>query len=112
MGQPLRVVPAEPARHDGLCVTAVALRESGFELHWHMLREGGFHPDEDDAHGFDASDDLGTRYPSFDSGGSTATEYGGRFAVIGHSNCRAAIPEGASELRISRRAARWLIPLR
>jgi hypothetical protein len=112
MGRPLRVVPAEPARHDGLCVTAVALHERGFELHWHMLREGEFHPDEDDTQGFDATDDLGTGYPSFDSGGSTSTQYGGRFAVIGHSSCRAAVPDGASELRVAKGTGRWLIPLR
>jgi hypothetical protein len=112
LGAALRVVPAEPARHDGLCVTAVALHKHGFELHWHELREGPFDPDESDAGGFEATDDVGTEYPWFDSGGSSWSERDGVFAVIGHSICRTAVPDGASELRISRRAARWLIPLR
>jgi hypothetical protein len=112
LGAALRVVPAEPARHDGLCVTAVALHEHGLELHWHELREGPYDPDESDAHGFEAADDVGTGYRSFDSGGSSWSERDGAFAVIGHSICRTAVPEVARELRISRRAARWLIPLR
>jgi hypothetical protein len=112
LGAVLRVVPAEPARHDGLCVTAVAMHENGLELHWHELREGPFDPHESDTSSFEGADDVGTEYPSFDSGGSSWSERNGVFAVIGHSICRRAVPEGASELRISRRAARWLIPLR
>jgi hypothetical protein len=76
LGAALRVVPAEPARHDGLCVTAVVLHEHGFELHWHELREGPFDPDESDARGFEATDDVGTEYRSFDSearAGASAT---------------------------------------
>jgi hypothetical protein len=112
MGAVLRVQPAEPARHGGLCVTAVALHEHGFELHWHELRDGPFDPDESDARRFEATDDVATEYTSFDSGGSSWSERDGVFAVIGHSICRTAVPESASELRISRGAARWLIPLR
>ena len=111
MGAVLRVVPAEPARHDGLCVTAVALHEHGFELHWHELREDPFDPDESDMRRFEATDDVGTEYPSFDSGGSSWSERDGVFAVIGHSICRTPVPDDASELRISRGAAQWLVPL-
>jgi hypothetical protein len=112
IGAALRVVPAEPARHDGLCVTAVALHEHGLELHWHELREDPFDPDESDTRRFEANDDVGTEYSSFDSGGSSWSERNGVFAVIGHSICRTAVPGVASELRIARGAARWRIPLR
>jgi hypothetical protein len=112
LGAALRVVPAEPARHGGLCVTAVALHEHGFELHWHELREG---PDDSDydfeMHRFDTADDLGTEYPAFDSGGASGTGHEEIRAVIGHSICRKPVAENASELRISRGAGHWLIPL-
>jgi hypothetical protein len=104
-------VPANPARHNGLCVTAVVLHEHCLELHWHELREGPFDPDESNARRFEATDDVGTEYTPFDSGGSSWSERDGVFAVVGHSICRTAVPEGASELRISTRAARWLILL-
>jgi hypothetical protein len=112
IGSVLRVVPAEPARRDGLCVTAVALHERGFEVHWHQLHKG---PDDSDydfeMHRFDTADDLGTEYPAFDSGGASWTGHEEVQAVIGHSLCRMPVAEDASELRISRGAGHWLIPL-
>jgi hypothetical protein len=112
IGAVVRVVPAEPVRHDGVCITAVALHARGLELHWHELREGPVDPNDGlVASGFKASDDVGTDYRPFDSGGAHATERDGVFAVVGESACSTAVPEGASELRVARGAARWRIPL-
>lgn len=112
IGAAVRVVPAEPARHDGLCVTALALHEHGFELHWHELREGAIEGHESlVTGGLQASDDVGTRYPPLHWGGAQATERDGVFAVVGHSTCTTAVPERASELRVARGTSQWRIPL-
>jgi hypothetical protein len=111
-GAVVRVVPAEPARHDGLCITAVALHERGFELHWHELREGPFDPNDSlEMSDLEASDDVGTDYAVFHSGGAYLTERDGAIAVVGESTCITAVPEGASELRVARGTSEWHIPL-
>jgi hypothetical protein len=111
-GAVLRVVPAVPARHDGLCITAVALHARGLELHWHELREGAIDPDDSLVPlGFQVSDDVGTDYAPFHSGGAHVTERDGVFAVMGHSTCTTAVPERATELRVVRGASQWRIPL-
>jgi hypothetical protein len=112
IGPVVRVVPAEPARHDGLCITAVALHARGLELHWHELRQGPVDPNDSVvATDLEASDDVGTRYPPLHSGGAHATERDGVLAVVGHSECTTAVPEGATELRVARGASQWRIPL-
>jgi hypothetical protein len=112
IGAVLRVVAAEPARHDGLCVTAVVLHEQGFELQWHELRESSFEPDDRfETSGFEVADDIGTEYPTIHSGGASWSERKGVFAVLGQSTCTTPVPHGASELRIARGPAQWLIPL-
>jgi hypothetical protein len=114
MGSLVRVVPAEPARHEGWCVTAVALHEGGFEVHWHLLGNEPYHPD-DSAYDerFEATDDLGTQYRATGAGGSYSThsERARTFAAFGRTECAPAVPEGAGELRIRRAASEWVARL-
>jgi hypothetical protein len=114
MGAAVRVVPVEPARDDGLCVTAVALHEGGFELHWHSLGKAPYDAD-DNLYGepFEATDDLGTEYRATGTGGSSCSysERNGPFATLGQTGCAPAIHEGARELRIRRAASEWVVRL-
>jgi hypothetical protein len=114
MGALMRVVPAEPARHEGWCITAVALHRGGFEIHWHALGNEPYGPDGSlDAEPFEATDDLGTEYRSTGAGGSCSSysERQRTIAVLGHSKCAPAVPEGARELRIRRAASEWVARL-
>jgi hypothetical protein len=114
MGALVRVVPAEPARHEGLCVTAVALHEGGFEVHWHTLGMEPYDPDGG-LYGerFEATDDLGTEYRATGAGGSFSSysERNGSFVALGQTGCAPAVPEGARELRIRRAASEWVAGL-
>jgi hypothetical protein len=114
MGALLRVVPAEPARHEGLCVTAVALHEGGFEVHWHRLGKDPYDRDDSlDGVRFEATDDLGTEYRATGTGGSfgSYSERTGPVVALGHSACSPAVPENARELRIRRAASEWVARL-
>jgi hypothetical protein len=114
MGALVRVVPAEPARHEGWCITAVALHQRGFEIHWHALGNEPYGPDGSlDVEPFEATDDLGTEYRATGAGGS-AGSYSERqrtFAVLGQSDCAPAVPEDARELRIRRAGSEWVARL-
>jgi hypothetical protein len=114
MGPLVRVVPAEPARHVGLCVTAVALHEGGFEVHWHTFRKEPYDPDGIlNGERFEATDDLGTEYRATGAGGSFSSysERNGPFAALGQTECAPAVREGARELRIRRAASEWVARL-
>jgi hypothetical protein len=114
MGALVRVVPAEPARHERLCVTAVALHEGGFEVHWHALGKRPYDPDGGlDGERFEANDDLGTEYRATGTGGgfSSYSEPNGPFVALGQTACAPAVPEGARELRIRRAASEWVARL-
>jgi hypothetical protein len=96
-----------------VCVTAAALYEEGFELHWHALREGQLDPDESfDLGRFQAADDLGTDYLPVEPGGASWSEREGPSAVQGESRCETAVPRDASELHLKKGEAAWLIRLR
>ena len=114
MGALVRVVAAEPARHEGLCVTAVALHEGGFEVHWHALGKEPYDPDGGlDGERFEATDDHGTEYRATGTGGgfSSYSEPHGPFVALGQTACAPAVPEGARELRIRRAASEWVARL-
>ena len=114
MGALVRVVPAEPARHEGLCITAVALHQGGFEIHWHALGKESHDPDGlFSGEQFEAIDDLGTEYRATGAGGASGSfiEGQGTFAVLGQSECAPAVPEGARELRIRRAGSEWVARL-
>jgi hypothetical protein len=114
MGALVRVIPAEPARHEGWCVTAVALHEGGFEVHWHTVGEEPYDPDGSlNGERFEATDDLGTEYRATGAGGSFSSygERNGPFAVLGQTECAPAVPDGARELRIRRAASEWVARL-
>jgi hypothetical protein len=111
-GAVLRVVPALPARHDGVCVTAIALRERGFDVYWHALRHDGADELEPDELGPErASDDLGTEYRELMDGGAGWSGRDGPFAVCGESRCPTSVPAGARELRLAKGEAEWVVPL-
>jgi hypothetical protein len=114
MGALVRVVPAEPARHEGLCVTAVALHEGGFEVHWHTFGKERYDPDGSlNGERFEATDDLGTEYRAIGTGASFSSyrEPNGPFVALGQTGCAPAVPEGARELRIRRAASEWVVRL-
>ena len=114
MGALMRVVPAEPARHEGLCITAVALHQGGFEIHWHALGKEAHDPDRIfSGEQFEAIDDLGIEYRATGAGGAfgSFSERHGTFAVLGQSECAPAVPEGAQELRIRRAGSEWVARL-
>ena len=114
MGALVRVVPAEPARHEGLCITAVALHQGGFEIHWHALGKESHDPDGVfSGEQFEAIDDLGTEYRATGAGGASGSfiEGQGTFAVLGRSECAPAVTEGARELRIRRAGSEWVARL-
>jgi hypothetical protein len=114
MGALVRVVPAEPARHEGLCVTAVALHEGGFEVHWHSFGKEQYDPDGGlNGERFEATDDLGTEYRATGTGGgfSSYSEPNGPFVALGQTGCAPAVPEGARELHIRRAASEWVARL-
>jgi hypothetical protein len=114
MGALVRVVPAEPARHEGLCITAVALHQGGFEIHWHALGKEAHDPDRIfSGEQFEAIDDLGIEYRATGPGGAfgSFSEGNGTFAVLGQSECAPAVPEGARELRIRRAGSEWVVRL-
>ena len=114
MGALVRVVPAEPARHEGWCVTAVALHEGGLEIHWHALGKEPYEPDDSvDGEQFEATDDLGTEYRATGAGGSFSSysERQRSFAALGQTACAPAVPDGARELRIRRAASEWMARL-
>ena len=108
-GPLLRVVPALPARHNGLCVTALALHENGFGVHWHALRED---PDQDEEFGpQEAIDDRGTEYGEVTAGGYGWTGYDGVVAITGESRCMTPVPGQATRLTLRKGDAEWIVPL-
>jgi hypothetical protein len=114
MGAAVRVVPAEPARHEGLCVTAVALHEGGFEVHWHSHGEQRHDPDGGlTDEGFEATDDLGTEYRSSGAGASfgSYSEPNGPYLTLGETECAPAVPKDARELRIRWVDYEWVVRL-
>jgi hypothetical protein len=114
MGAVVRVVPAVPARHEGLCVTAVALHEGGFEVHWHRFGRERYDPDGSlNGERFEATDDLGTEYRATGTGGSFGSyrEPNGPLVALGQTGCAPAVPEGAGELRIRRAPSEWVVRL-
>jgi hypothetical protein len=108
-----RVVPAVLERHDGVCVTAVALRERGFTVHWHARVEGAASDpiESGDLGWFKANDDLGTDYARVSMSGASWSPREGVYAVHGESSCGTSVPGSARELRLTRASGRWLIPL-
>jgi hypothetical protein len=114
MGALVRVVPAEPSRHEGLRVTAVALHEGGFEVHWHKFGKERYDTDGGlNGEWFEATDDLGTEYRATGTGGSFGSyrEPNGPFVALGQTGCAPAVPEGAGELRIRRPPSEWVVRL-
>jgi hypothetical protein len=114
MGALVGVVPAEPARHEGWCITAVALHQRGFEVHWHALGNEPYGPDGSlDVERFEAADDLGIEYRATGAGGSFSSysERQGTFAMLGQSDCAPTVREGARELRVRRAGSEWVARL-
>jgi hypothetical protein len=108
-GPLLRLVPALPARHNGLCVTALALHENGFRVHWHALRDG---PDADEEFGPQAAvDDLGTQYEEILADGCGWAGYDGVVAITGESRCMTPVPDRATQLTLRKADAEWIVPL-
>jgi hypothetical protein len=111
-GTLLAVAPAEPARHDGLCITAAEIYEHGVTVHWHLLLDGPGGVDEllDDE--LVITDDVGTDYGELSGGGAHWSERAeGPYAVTGETRRSTPVAAGAGELRVSRGAATWRIPL-
>jgi hypothetical protein len=112
-GALLRVVPALPERHAGLCITAVELHENGFCVHWHALRDGP-DPDPHDQEEFGpghAEDDLGTTYAPIMDGGHGWTGHRGVVAITGDSRCATPVPDAATRLTLRKDDAEWVVPL-
>jgi hypothetical protein len=112
LGASLRLVPALPARHDGVCVTAVELNENGFRIHWHALLEGPADDLEpDDIGPVRVVDDIGTEYERIIPNGCTWTGHSGICAVKGESRCMTPVPDDATELRLLDGDAGWTVRL-
>ena len=105
-GDPVAVVPAPLARHGGVCLTCVEVRERGLAVHWHLSGGGERCLEGPELR---VSDDTGTDYGEMVGGGASSEGEDG--PVSGTSEYAVPIPPQARTLMVRSGSGEWSVPL-